>query len=705
MANVQKFLFLGEDGQLKQQTSLDTIQIANGVNSADAVNKGQLDAVEAALESALSTEQAAREAADVALGGRIDTEISDRQAAISGLASDLSDEVSRATAAEQTIAADLATEISDRQTAITNLNSALSADILAEQTRAEAAESALSSSLTQEISDRTAAVLAEKTRAEGVEADLLAAINTEITDRTQAVADEASARAAGDLAEKNRAEGVEADLQSQITQEVADRQAAITSISTSLSADLTAEVNRATAAEGVLQTNIDNEASARAAAITAEETARIAGDAALASDLADEVARAMGAESDLSAAISQEASDRAAAVSAEQSRAEGVEAQLASDIAGETTARIQAVSAEQTRAEGAEAQLASDLSDETAARIAGDASTLAEAKTYADGLVSGVTFKNSVRVALPYEFEMGGSTISLPADFMSIKGPAGLDAGDRILLINKDDGSTSVVEGIYVVNPAGTALVRAPDMIVGSDASGVLCYVEEGTLGSNIPCATPGTSFVCTNVKGGDIVGTDALGFAVFSRAEALNFQMGIEKDGLDVSLKLSGESFFVIDENMALTATLDGTYLGVVDGSLTMQGALVSGKGSSADELHIHKHAACVKPCSVSAGSFVKPDMTGATWNSPAVFGLVELDGPNAGEKVIVVSGLAGEGLPAGALDAFSIGDVVYLGGTAGSFSDFAGVPSGKYAVPVGRKCGASEIVVQIGGAPALKA
>jgi hypothetical protein len=703
MANVQKFLFLGEDGQLKQQTGLDTIQIADGVNSADAVNKGQLDAVEAALESALSTEQSAREAADVALGGRIDTEISDRQAAISSLSSDLSDEVSRATAAEQAIAADLATEISDRQTAITNLNSALSADILAEQTRAEAAESALSSSLTQEISDRTAAVLAEKTRAEGVEADLLSAINAEITDRTAAVSDEASARAAGDLAEKNRAEGVEADLQSQITQEVADREAAITSLSSSLSADLTAEINRATAAEGVLQTNIDNEASARATAITAEETARIAGDAALASDLSDEVARAMGAESDLSDAIAQEASDRAAAVLAEKNRAEGVEAQLASDIAGEETARIQAVSAEQTRAEAAEAQLTTDLGVETQARIDGDAATLAEAKTYADGLVSGVTFKNSVRVALPYEFEMGGSTISLPADFMTIKGPAGLDAGDRILLINKDDGSTSAVEGIYVVNTAGTALVRAPDMIVGSDASGVLTYVEEGVLGSGLPFATPGTSFVCANLKGGDIVGTDALDFAVFSRAEALQFTKGTKKEGLDVSLAFAEGAPFVQDSGLDLV--IDSTYFVKVGGELTMQGALVSGGGSSADHLHIHKHAACVKPCSVASGSFVKPDMTGATWNSPAVFGLVEMDGPNAGEKVIVVSGLGGEGMAMGKLDAFSIGDVVYLGGTAGEFSDFAGVPSGKYAVPVGRKCGSSEIVVQIGGAPALKA
>ena len=652
MANVQKFLFLGEDGQLKQQTSLDTIQIANGVNSADAVNKGQLDAVESALEAALSSEQSAREAADTALGGRIDTEISDRQAAVAGVAADLATEVSRATAAEQAIAADLAQEVTDRQTAITNLNTALSADILAEQTRAEAAEAGLA----QDILD-----------------------------------------------EQTRAQGVEADLQSQITAEIAARESAITSLNSTLSAAITAEETRALAAESDLAADIAAEETARIAAVSAEETARIAGDAALASDLADEVTRATDAEAALSASLTQEISDRQAAVAAEQARAEGVEAQLASDIAGEETARIQAVSAEQTRAEAAEAQLTTDLGVETQARIDGDAATLAAAQTYADGLVSGVTFKNSVRVALPYEFEMGGSTISLPADFMTIKGPAGLDAGDRVLLINKDDGSTSAVEGIYVVNTAGTALVRAPDMIVGSDASGVLTYVEEGVLGSGLPFATPGTSFVCANLKGGDIVGTDALDFAVFSRAEALSFIEGLQKNGLDVSMAFAEGAPFV--QGSGLDLVIDSTYFAKVDGELTMQGALVSGGGSSADHLHIHKHAACVKPCSVSAGSFVKPDMTGATWNSPAVFGLVEMNGPNAGEKVIVVSGLGGEGMAAGTLDAFSIGDVVYLGGTAGSFSDFAGVPSGKYAVPVGRKCGSSEIVVQIGGAPALKA
>ena len=629
MANVKKFLFIDSTGQQKEQTALDTLQVADGVNASDVVNKGQLDAVASTAAGAVSAEETRALAAEAAL-----------QLAIDGVAGDLTTETSRATAAENAIAADLAQEITDRENAITSLNNSLSQDILTEKTRAETAEAAIAGDLLDEVS---------------------------------------------------RAQAAENDLQSQITQEVTDRQTAITSLSGTLSAAITTEEQARISADDALDGRIDTEISDREAAITT-----------VTGLINDEESRAMAAEGVLTSAISQEASDRQAAVSAEQARAELAEGQIASDLAGEITDRVAAVSAEQTRAEAAEAQLSTDLGIETAARIAGDAATLASAQAYADGLVSGVTFKNSVRVALPWQFEFMGSTITLPADFSSIAGPVGLDVGDRVLLINKDDGSTSMSEGIYVVAAGGTSLVRAPDMIAGSDASGVLCYVEEGVMGSDLPFATPGTSFVCAAIKGSDVVGTDALDFAVFSRAEALQFTKGVQKSGLDVSLAFASGAPFVQDSGLDLV--IDSTYFKKDAGSLTMQGALVGGGASSADHLHIHKHAAVVKPCSVSAG-FVKPDMTGATWNSPAVMGLVEMDAPSAGEKVIVVAGLGGAALASDALNAFSVGDVVYLGGVSGEFAAFADVPSGKYAVPVGRKVAAKEIVVQIGGAPTLKA
>jgi hypothetical protein len=633
MANVKKFLFIDSTGQQKEQTALDTLQVADGVNASDVVNKGQLDAVASTASGAVSAEETRALAAEAAL-----------QLAIDGVAGDLVTETSRATAAENAIAADLAQEITDRSNAITSLNNSLSQSILDEKTRAEVAEAAIAGDLLDEVS---------------------------------------------------RAQTAENGLQGQITQEVTDRQTAITSLSGTLSAAITTEEQARISADDALDGRIDTEISDREAAITTV------------TDLInDEESRAMAAEGVLTSAISQEVSDRQAAVSAEQARAELAEGQIASDLAGEITDRVAAVSAEQARAEAAEAQLSTDLATETQARIDGDAATLSTAKAYADGLVSGVTFKNSVRVALPWQFEMGPDgakvTYTLPADFASIAGAVGLDAGDRVLLINKDDGSTSVSEGIYVVAAGGMSLVRAPDMAAGSDASGVLTYVEEGVMGSDLPFATPGTSFVCAAIKGSDVVGTDALDFAVFSRAEALQFTKGTKKEGLDVSLSFASGAPFVQDDGLDIV--IDSAYFKKDAGSLTMQGALVGGGASSADHLHIHKHAAVVKPCSVSAG-FVKPDMTGATWNSPAVMGLVEMDAPSAGEKVIVVAGLGGAALASDALAGFSVGDVIYLGGVSGEFAAFADVPSGKYAVPVGRKVAAKEIVVQIGGAPTLKA
>ena len=629
MANVKKFLFIDSTGQQKEQTALDTLQVADGVNASDVVNKGQLDAVASTASGAVSAEETRALAAEAAL-----------QLAIDGVASDLSDEITRATAAENAIAADLAQEITDRSNAITSLNNSLSQDILTEKTRAETAEAAIAGDLLDEVS---------------------------------------------------RAQTAENGLQGQITQEVTDRQTAITSLSGTLSAAISAEQQARITADDALDDRIDTEVAAR-----------IAGDSALSTAIGSEQTRAMGVESTLSTAIDQERIDRGYAVDGERDRAMLAEADLVTGLNAEIANRISAVSAEAAARSAADTVLTTALGVEEAARIAGDAATLSAAQTYADSLVSGVTFKNSVRVALPWQFEFMGSTITLPADFSSIAGPVGLDVGDRVLLINKDDGSTSVSEGIYVVAAGGTSLVRAPDMIAGSDASGVLTYVEEGVLGSGLPFATPGTSFVCAAIKGSDVVGTDALDFAVFSRAEALQFTKGVQKSGLDVSLAFASGAPFV--QGSGLDIVIDSAYFKKDAGSLTMQGALVGGGASSADHLHIHKHAAVVKPCSVSAG-FVKPDMTGATWNSPAVMGLVEMDAPSAGEKVIVVAGLGGAALASDALNAFSVGDVVYLGGVSGEFAAFADVPSGKYAVPVGRKVAAKEIVVQIGGAPTLKA
>jgi hypothetical protein len=633
MANVRKFVFFDPTtGQYKEQTSNDTIQVANGVDALDAVNVSQLDAAAAAAAAAVAAEEARALAAEAAL-----------QSAIDGVAADLATETARATAAEGVLTADLAAEVTAREAAITALNTALSADILAEQTRAQAAEAELA----QDILD-----------------------------------------------EQTRAEGVEADLQSQITAEVAARESAITNLNSTLSAAISAEEAARIAADGVLQTNIDD-----------EEAARIAADSALQTALDAEIARATAAEGVLTADLATEVAAREAAVTAEASARQLADEALEADLAAEISRATGAETTLQANIDAEAAARAAAITAEETARIAGDAATLASANAYTDAVAQGLSVKQAVRFALPTSFEMGGNTINLPADFNSIAGNlTDVGAGDRILLIQPDGSAGAVAAGIYVV--AGSAgsfsLARAPDMAVGSDASGAFIYVEEGVMGSSIPAEAAGTGMVCANIKGNDIVGTAALTFSVFSRAEALNFIGGVEKNGLDVSLKFAPNAPFTQDSGLALE--MDGDYFNADAGILTMQGVLVDGPMNIADAKHGHSRMSKVRAATTaSEAHFANYAGGSATWDSSSCFAFVESkDGSN--NALVVLGGVGSHSALSDALSAFSVGDVVYIGAAGGEFSDFASVPSGKWAIPVGKKEAADALNVSI-GVPLLKA
>lgn len=627
MANVRKFLFFDPTtGVYKEQTATDTIQVANGVESLDAVNKGQLDAAVSSASAALDAEIARAEAAEAAL-----------QSAIDGVAADLATETARATAAEGVLTADLATEVAAREAAITSLNSALSADILAEQTRAQAAEAALA----QDILD-----------------------------------------------EQGRAEGVEASLQSQITSEVSARESAITSLNSTLSAAITAEETRALAAEGVLQSNID-----------AEESARIDADSALQTALDGEIARATAAEGVLTADLASEVAAREAAVSAEASARQTADEGLAADIAAEEVRALAAEGALDAKIDTEISDRIAAVSAEESARIAGDAATLASAQAYADGLIEGISFKSSVMAAMPTSFDMDGTQINLPADFADIAAGVGASAGDRILLIQPDDSGGSIDAGIYVVQ-ANLSLSRSADFAVGMDVSGAYVYVESGVVGSNIPVAVPGTSFVCSNQKGDDVVGTADLDFAVFQRVENLTFENGVEKNGLTVSVKTKVNGAIGASED-GVEVLFDSTLL-TVDGSgnLTLAAPLAGGKTSIADSLHGHSRMTKMRAStSASASHFCKYDGAGASWESSSCYAFVEeKDGSN--NAVLVLGGIGEHASLSSALSAFSVGETVYLGGTAGSFSTFGDVPSGKWAIPVGKKEASGALNVSIGTA-----
>lgn len=638
---VRKFMFLDPTtGQYKEQTSSDTIQVADGVQSLDAVNKGQLDAAVASASSSASAEQARAEAAEAALQAAIDAEQARAEAAEEALETALNNEIARATAADADHANAIANEISAREAAVSAEAAARAAAVSAEQTRAEAAEAAIAADLATEVSERQAAVSAEQSRAAAAEAaldgrlDILEGADTLSGSVAYAV------KTAKDYlkglidAEVSRAEGAEATLTS----------------------DLAAEEARATAAEGVLDGKISTEKT-----------------------------RAEAAEASLSSAISAEESARISAIStltsslnSEISRAEAAESALASDIASEIS-----------RAQAAEAGLASDLSTETSARVAGDADTLAAAKLYADGLTAGLKFKDSVRYALATQFVVGGNTVNLPADFANVKAMTDLADDDRVLLISPSESSGAVASGIYVVS--GNMLVRASDMLLGSDASGAYVYVEDGSFTPGTSAKDAGTAYVCTSVKGADVVGTASLKWAIFSRMENLTFANGFSKSGQEVSAVVKSDGGIGVGSSGFEIKISDVDHLATDSSGLKLKGTLVGGEQSFADGEHVHAFVAAEMAWSGAEGTFVKMDGTNASYNGVNVLGFVKKSA--SGKSTVIVSGVVEK-----SASSFSAGDTLFLNSTGDGFVAFGDIPGGKYAIPVGKKIDGTKILVQIG-------
>lgn len=772
---IRKFVFLDPTtGQYKEQTSSDSIQVADGVNAADAVNKGQLDAVASAASSALSAQVASLQTEIDAVEASVEAEESRAMTAESGLQSAIEAEAAARATAIQGVEADVAAEEARALAAEAALQAAITAEEVARiaavagvQSNLDAVESALEASIAAESAARVAAVAAENTRAETAEAAL------------QANIDAAAAAAASALAsEVQRAEGVEAALQgavdllnaadtvpgsvaydikaakdaletmieaeesARIAQDaviagqindltstvsgnystlsglISAEQARAEAAEAELAADILAEETARIAGDSALQSAIDGEAAARAAAVTAlegdiaaeasaraaaisaveaslasEASARAAADTALQGAIDAEESRALAAEGVLSAAISAEESARIAAVSAVQTSLNTEISDREAAVASVQSALDFEISARTTQAQ----EILSSLATEVAAREAGDTSTLAAAKLYADGLSSGLKFKDSVRFAMPVVYEIDEESFNLPAQFPQFQAYIAASypdwplcaVGDRILLFVKD--GVSVDAGIYVVVTGGT-LQRAPDMAVGSDASGAFVYVED-----NLDTAPQmsGSSYVCANQKDDDIVGTAALSFVIFSRMENLTFRFGIEKNGLNqVQIKLnSSNPGLAVDGSGLKLKVGDTSNLEVDSNGLKVKGTLVEGKMGLADDLHSHSVVGVKISSSESVGIFVKAGGAAVSQSSPDVLGLVI---EKSGSDALVVT----HGVVTKTAATFSAGDTLYVADGGGSFVSFADVQPGKYAIPVAKKIDGTKILVQIGTA-----
>jgi hypothetical protein len=739
---IQKFVFLDPvTGLYKEQTGTDGISVPDGQTSSEAVNKGQLDAAFQAAQLALDGEISRAQAAEAA-------ELLRATTAEAGLAADIAAEAARALAAEQLLSMDLATEIARAQSA----EQALTTDLAAEVVRATAAELALGVRIDVEEAARIAAVSAE-------EAARIAAIGVEADARLAGDLAEQAARIAAVSAEQTRAEAAEASLAADITAEAAARIAAVT-----------AEETRAMAAEATLSADLAAEITARGVAVAAEETRALAAEAALSGRLdtleADdttvnsvrylianlstqstaalnaEIAARIAADDALGLRIDGEISDRQAAVAgvaadlvAETFRAEAMETAISQSLTAETAARE---SADQTitgnlnllssglineiaRAQAAETVLqgnidtvSAGLAQELLDRASGDAATLASAQQYADGIASGLKFKESVRAAFTTTVEWAEYDWTFPAQFGDFKAQlnSDLSAGDRILITGGQSGAASADAGIYVVAQDGVSLVRASDMAVGSDVSGAYVYVEEFVWpddGNNQSPAgdnnnPPGVAFVCSNTKNSDIVGTSALSFVVFSRMEQLTFNTGIKKVGNTVMLDVDGNGGALdanpFDNKLRLKIS-DPTHLAIEPAGLKLQGALVGGSASNADAEHAHSAVTVVMASSVMRG-YVTTTGADASYDAPHVFGFVR-QGDGFATAEVVLSGFVSSSqlgqMWSFVLAGLTDGDTVYLGSNGILVSDFASIPSGKYAIPVGVKC-PSGLLVKIGTA-----
>lgn len=694
----QKFVFLDPaTGLYKEQTQNDSIVIPNGVNPTDAVNKSQLDFVSNNLSmlidierndrtTAVMNESSARISADADLQAAIDAEASRALAAEGVLTSGLASEITRATAAEALLTSDLAAEL-------TRANAAE----LALGVRIDVEEAARIAAVSAEEVARAAAVAAEEARAIAAEATLTADLAAEVTARGVALSMEETARVAADDALDTRLIILEGD-----DTVVNSVRYLIKNSTDTGSAAVAAEQAAREAADALIQAALDNEIIYRQQAVNSvtatvmNESARaIAAEAQLQSDMVSLANANNSAHMSMSQAISGLGGDLAIEIA----RAQAAEADLQSGIG----------------------TLTSNLALEVMDRQFGDTQTLNTAKAYADGIAQGLKFKDSVRIAMSTTADLGlGSVYTLPGQFGAMSAHLAsfsyvLADGDRIL-ITGEPNMPSADAGIYVVTGGGTSIARAADMATGADASGAYVFVEDGTLAFDANDWNAGSpaggalnptphAYVCTAMKGNDVVGTAALRFTVFSRAESLSFSTGIKKVGQNVTLD--------VDTSAGLDANPFTNKLGIklknggglaVDAfGLAVAGDLAGGSASNADTMHSHSAITVVLASQVWAG-FVKTDGTSADFDGTNVLGFVRHN-DGAGNAEVVISGVVPTiqmGQLSMGLMGLSDGDTVYIG-QWGTLSDYASVPSGKYAIPVGKKISGG-LLVQI-GTPILKA
>lgn len=161
----------------------------------------------------------------------------------------------------------------------------------------------------------------------------------------------------------------------------------------------------------------------------------------------------------------------------------------------------------------------------------GDAAT----KAYVDGVAQGLDIKDSVKAATTANITLSGT--------QTIDGVSIL-ADDRVLVKDQSTGSEN---GIYLCKAGAWA--RTTDFAVGQDEAGAFTFIEQGTSQAD-------AGFVCTNNKGGGVVGTDALVFSQFSGAGSIVAGDALTKSGNTLNVAVDDSSIEVNADALRVKAS-----------------------------------------------------------------------------------------------------------------------------------------------------
>ena len=153
-------------------------------------------------------------------------------------------------------------------------------------------------------------------------------------------------------------------------------------------------------------------------------------------------------------------------------------------------------------------------------------------KNYVSGIIQGVSWKDSVRVATDQNID-----ITNPGTQIS---GVTLNQDDRVLLFGQTDGTEN---GIYVFNGDSSPLTRSLDLDEDSEASGASIFVLEGNFADK--------GFVQNNDN--VVIGTDALNFTQFTGATSISVGSGLQKNNNEISLDLDAQTIGIKNDKASV--------------------------------------------------------------------------------------------------------------------------------------------------------